>query len=160
MALARAAHDYDTAIREGELAVTDALGDDRLRGDLARLYIRRAGLRYRRRDPGGAEDDLQSALELRPGLAERFRARVILGDLALARRDLAAAASEYGQALEIAQATGAHVPEIHLRMARVLMSLGDVSHARDELDRAVRECDEPVRRDQMEAMRRSLTRGR
>jgi spermidine synthase len=159
MALARAARDLDGAIHEGELAVAAAPRDPALRTALAQLYIRRAGRRYRRRDPGGAEDDMRSALELRPGPAEQFRARVVLGDMALAREAFGPAAREYGAALEIARLAQAPAPELHVRMAQVLRALGDVPHARAELDRAIRECVDPARLAEILTLRNALGEG-
>ena len=156
MAGARAANELAVAIHEGELAVAAAPRDAGLRTSLARLYIRRAGRRYRRRDPGGAEEDLRTTLELRPGLAEQFRARVVLGDMALSRSQFGAAAREYGGALEIARVESADAPELHVRMSQVLGALGDVVHQRSELDRAIRQCASPRRLAEIEAMRSAL----
>lgn len=156
MVLARAARDLSGAIAEGEQAVAANPRDPSLRTALARLYIQRAGRRFRRRDPAGAEEDLRTALELRPAPAESFRAHVTLGDLALMRNALDVSAREYGAALEIARTVGAPAPELHVRMAQVLIALGDSVHARAELDRAVRECSNPRRQEEIMALRRAL----
>jgi len=156
MTLAFNARDYDLALREGEQAVAAAPRDIALRGTLARIYIRRAGRRYRTRDPGGAEDDLHSALEIAPGGAERFRANIVLGDMALARDDYATTAQRYGSALLIAQETSALVPELHVRMAQVLRRLGDNRNARAELDRAIRQSTNPHRIAEIRELRDSL----
>lgn len=157
MALACARRDYDVAVFEGEQAVAAAPLDAELRTALARVYLRRAGRRYRTgRDPGGAEEDVRNALELRPSAAVRFRAQLVLGDMALARDDFAGAAQRYGEALEIARMSAAPAPELHVRMAQVLRALGDIRHARAELDRAARECSDPQRRREIEHAREAL----
>jgi tetratricopeptide (TPR) repeat protein len=156
MAVAMAARDYDGAIREGEQGVASSLHDERLKNTLARAYIKRAAVRYRRRDLGGAADDLRSALELAPAPTEQFRARLLLGDFALARNDMPTAARQYGGALEIARETGARAPELHVRMSQVLRSLGDLPHAIAELDRAARECENPRRVEEIVNLRRAL----
>ena len=67
---------------------------------------------------GGAADDLRNALELHPDAAVRFRAHLVLGDMALARDDFPHAAIEYGAALDIARVTQSPTPELHVRMAQ------------------------------------------
>jgi spermidine synthase len=153
MVIAREARDLDVAIREGEQAVAANPRDVVVRTQLARIYLRRAGRRYRSHDPGGAEDDVRNATELNPGAAERFRAHVVLGDMALSRNDLRGAARAYGEALDIARVAHAEAPELHVRMADVLRALGDLSHARAELDRALRDCTDPRRIREIESMR-------
>ncbi|MEI8255184.1 MAG: hypothetical protein WCJ30_05870 [Deltaproteobacteria bacterium] len=153
MALAREARQYDAAIREGEQAVAANPRDVSARTQLARIYLRRAGQRHRARDPAGAEDDVRNAIELQPAAAERFRAEVVLGDMALARNDLRTAARQYGEALEIVRLAEAAAPELHVRMAQVLISLGDLVHAGAELDRAIRDCSDPVRLREIEILR-------
>ncbi len=153
MALAREARRYDAAIAEGEQAVAANPRDASVRTQLARIYLRRAGQRHRGRDPAGAEDDVRNAIELRPAAAERFRADVVLGDMALARNDFRTAVREYGEALEIVRLAQAAAPELHVRMAQVLISLGDLPHARAELDRAVRDCTDPARLRDIERLR-------
>ncbi len=158
MVIARAARNLDTAILEGEQAVAANPRDAQVRTQLARIYLQRAGRRYRTRDPGGAEDDVRNATELRPAAAERFRAHVVLGDMALSHNDLRGAAQAYGEALEIVRAARAEAPELHVRMADVLISLGDLPHARAELERALRDCRDPRRIHQIEELLDRVTR--
>jgi predicted membrane-bound spermidine synthase/tetratricopeptide (TPR) repeat protein len=156
MVIARESRDLDVAIREGEQAVAANPRDGLVRTQLARIYLRRAGRRYRSRDPGGAEEDVRNAIELNPAAAERFRAHVVFGDMALSRNDLRNAARAYGEALDIARVARAEAPELHVRMADVLIALGDLPHARAELDRAVRDCSDPRRIREIEVLRQRV----
>lgn len=157
MVLAERAGRIDPAITEGELAAGLIPGDALHRTRLARLYIQRASLRRRGRDPGGAEADLTLALELRPHESERFRALVALGDLANRRRDGARAWTRYTEALDIARAAGQPAPELHVRRAEAMAILGASADAARELEQAIRETADPERRQQL---RRVLQSGR
>lgn len=144
----------DRAITEGELATGLVPGDLLLRTRLARLYLQRATLKRRGRDPGGAEADLTEALALRPHEAERFRALVALGDLARRRRDGSRAWTRYTEALDLARAAGQPAPELHVRRAEALVILGAQADAARELEAAIRETADPDRRMQLREMLR------
>lgn len=141
--------EIDRALHEGEQAVAAAPNDKALQTQLSRIYVRRAARRAARRDAAGAGEDLRLALELEAPPTERFRAHRALGDLALQLRDNRRAAQEYGRALEVAREVGAQTPELHMQMARVLTFLGDEEHARAEVERAVRECGDGARCDEL-----------
>ena len=152
MVLAERAGDVGRAINEGELAAGLVPGDVLHRTRLARLYIQRAVLRRRGRDPGGAEADLTEALALRPHESERFRALVGLGDLANRRRDGSRAWTRYTEALDIARAAQQPAPELHVRRAEALAILGASADAARELEMAIRETVDPARREQLRAL--------
>lgn len=124
MVLAEREQQLDRAITEGDLAVSLSPDDLLLRTRLARLYLRRAGEKYYRRDPGGAEVDLTAVLELRSHEAERFRALVLLAGIAFQRRDAQRALARYDEAIRLAEAAGEAVPVLHARRAEVLHLLG------------------------------------
>ena len=125
------------ALQEGELAVGLAPRDATLRALVARLYLTRAATRART-DPGAAEQDLTAVLELDPPPAERIRALVRLGDLALRRRDGQRALTRYSDALARAEAIGEPAPEIRARRAEALAVLGAPTQAAEELQRSQR----------------------
>lgn len=133
MVLAERRGDLGAAITEGDLAVASRGSDLRLRTQVARLYLRRAEMRYVRRDPGGAEDDLTSVLELNPHPSERFRTLVLLGELALRRRDGQRALARYTEALGLARQSGTPAPVLRARRAEALTLLGLHDAARAEL---------------------------
>ncbi|MDB4931989.1 MAG: Spermidine synthase [Myxococcaceae bacterium] len=139
----------DRAITEGELAASLVPTDALHRTRLARLYIQRAALRRRGRDPGGAEADLTEALALDPHVSERFRAMVALGELALRRRDGSRAWTRFTEALDLARAAGQPAPELHVRRAEALAILGASADATRELEQAIRESTDPARRQQL-----------
>lgn len=141
------------AIHEGELAVGLNPGDSRLRTLVARLYLRRSVEKRLARDPGGAEEDLSTALELNPHAAERFRALVSLGDLALRRHDGRRALDRFTAALAIARAQNQSSSELHVRMAEALAQMGAPDEAARELDRAIAETTSRSRREALEALR-------
>ncbi len=153
MVLAQRQGDLARALREGELAVGFDPRDLTARTLLARLYLVRAAQRTSRRDRGGAEEDLTAALELRPPDAERFRALVRLGDLALKRRDGQRALSRFEEALTLARASGEPAAELHVRMAEALAMLGAPTQAAEALDRAIRDTRDGRRREELEALR-------
>jgi tetratricopeptide (TPR) repeat protein len=144
--------DRDRALREGELAVGLAPRDDGLRALVARLYLERAAARVRA-DPGAAEQDLTAVLELDPPPAERVRALVRLGDLALRRRDGQRALTRYGDALARAAALGDPLPEVRVRLAQALAQLGARAQSAAEFERALRETSDPARRRALERLR-------
>lgn len=154
MAVAEDEREYPRAIHEGELAVGLRPDDLLTRTRLARLYLLRAYHRRRARDPGGAEADLTTVIELRPHVTERFRALVMLGELALFRRDGRRAFARYDEALAIARAAGEPSPELHVRKAEALAMLGAPQAAAAELDLAIRLTRDPRRRRELEAVRR------
>ena len=92
----------------------------------------------RTRISGAAEQDLTAVLELAPPAAERIRALVRLGDLALRRRDGRRALTRYSEALVRAEELGEAAPEIRVRRARALTVLGAPAQAAEELERARR----------------------
>ncbi len=141
------------AIHEGELAVGLNPGDSRLRTLVARLYLRRSLEKRLARDPGGAEEDLTTALELNPHASERFRALVSLGDLALRRHDGRRALDRFTAALAIARAQNQPAPELHVRMAEALAQMGAPDEAARELDQAIAETTSRARREALEALR-------
>ena len=157
MVLAERAGEISRAIREGELAAGLVPTDELHRTRVARLYLQRAALRRRGRDPGGAEADLTEALALRPQVSERFRALVALGDLANRRRDGSRAWTRFSEALDIARAAGQPAPELHVRRAEALAIIGAPADAARELEIAIRETTDPARRMQL---RRLLQGGR
>lgn len=130
----------DEAIREGELAVAAAPTLRELRVALARVYVRRASRRYRTNDRGGSEADFRTALEVGPDASDSFRASMILGDLALARREHPQAIRYYRRALAAAEQANAETPELHVRLAQLLVLAGDVAGARAELTIARATC--------------------
>ncbi|MDO9019422.1 MAG: hypothetical protein Q8S73_13070 [Deltaproteobacteria bacterium] len=149
MVLAERAGVIDRAITEGELAAGLVPTDVLHRTRLARLYIHRAALRRRGRDPGGAEVDLTEALALRPHVSERFRALVALGDLANRRRDGSRAWTRYTEALDITRAAGQPAAELHVRRAEALAIIGAPEEAAREIAQAIRESTDPDRRQQL-----------
>lgn len=153
MAVAEDEHAYPRAIHEGELAVGLRPDDLLTRTRLARLYYLRALYRRRGNDPGGAEADLTTVIELRPHVTERFRALVTLGELALRRRDGQRAFARFDEALAIARAAGEPSPELHVRKAEALAMLGAPQAAAAELDQAIRSTRDPRRRRELEAIR-------
>jgi len=157
MVLAERAGEISRAIREGELAAGLVPTDELHRTRVARLYLQRAALRRRARDPGGAEADLTEALALRPQVSERFRALIALGDLANRRRDGSRAWTRFSEALDIARAAGQPAPELHVRRAEALAIIGAPAEAARELEIAIRETTDPARRMQL---RRLLQGGR
>lgn len=157
MVLAERAGEISRAIREGELAAGLVPTDELHRTRVARLYLQRAALRRRGRDPGGAEADLTEALALRPQVSERFRALIALGDLANRRRDGSRAWTRYTEALDIARAAGQPAPELHVRRAEALAIIGAPADAARELEIAIRQTTDPARRMQL---RRLLQGGR
>ncbi len=152
LVLAAREGDRARALREGELAVGLAPRDDGLRAMVARLYLERAAERVRS-DPGAAESDLTAVLELAPPPAERVRALVRLGDLALRRGDGQRALTRYTDALGRAEALGESAPEVRVRLAGALAALGAREQAAEEYDRALREARDPARRRALEAIR-------
>ncbi len=154
MALADKAGALSRAISEGETALGIDPNDMVLRTVVSRMYLRRAARRRRiEHDPGGAEADLTSVVELRPQVSERFRALVALGDLAANRRDGQRAYGWYVEALDIAHAAREPAPELHLRMAEALAILGARDEASRELDTAIRQTMDPGRRTELERLR-------
>ena len=153
MAIAEDAHDYPAALAAGELAVGLRPADADTRTRLARLYLHRALQRHRGRDPGGAEVDLTTVVELRPYVAERFRALVLLGDLALRRRDHRRALARVDEALGLAAAAGEPAPELYVRRAEALAGLNAPQAAGEALDEAIRRTADPERRRALEALR-------
>lgn len=153
MAIAEDARDYRAALAEGELAVGLRPGDLLTRTRLARLYLHRALQKHRARDSGGAEADLTTVVELRPHVAERFRALVLLCDLALRRHDARRALARADEALLIARAAGEPAPELYVRRAEALAGLGAPQAAAEALDRAIEETRDPARRDALRALR-------
>jgi spermidine synthase len=153
MAIAEDAHDYPAALAAGELAVGLRPGDSDARTRLARLYLHRALQRHRGRDPGGAEADLTTVVELRPYVAERFRALVLLGDLALRRRDHRRALARVDEALGLAAAAGELAPELYVRRAEALAGLNAPQAAAEALDEAIRRTADPARRRALESLR-------
>jgi len=149
MVLAERAGVIDRAITEGELAAGLVPTDVLHRTRLARLYIQRAALRRRGRDPGGAEVDLTEALALQPHVSERFRALVALGELANRRRDGSRAWTRYTEALDITRAAGQPAAELHVRRAEALAILGAPEEAAREIAQAIRESTDPDRRQQL-----------
>jgi len=133
MVLAERRGDYAQALVEGNLAVSYRGNDLRLRTQVARLYLRRAEMRFMMRDPGGSEADLTSVLELDPHPSERFRSLVLLGELALRRRDGQRALSRYTEALGMAEASGMPSPVLRARRAEAMHLLGLHEAARAEL---------------------------
>lgn len=140
-----------------ELAAGLVPTDELHRTRVARLYLQRATLRRRGRDPGGAEADLTEALALRPQVSERFRALVALGNLANHRRDGSRAWTRFSEALDIARAAGQPAPELHVRRAEALAIIGAPAEAARGLEIAIRETTDPARRMQL---RRLLQGGR
>lgn len=155
MAMAEDARDYPAAIASGELAVGLRPEDLPARTRLARLYLLRALQRQRARDPGGAESDLTTVVELRPHAAERLRALVLLCDLALRRRDPRRALARADEALLIARAAGEPAPELYVRRAEALAGMGAPQAADEALRRAIAETSDPARRRALEALRRA-----
>lgn len=153
MAIAEDARDYPAAISAGELAVGLRPDDLLTRTRLARLYLHRALQRHRARDPGGAEADLNTVVELRPHVAERFRALVLLCDLALRRHDPRHALARVDEALLIARAAGEPAPELYVRRAEALAGLNAPQAAAEALDRAIQETQDPQRRSALRALR-------
>ncbi|MEZ4406697.1 MAG: methyltransferase domain-containing protein [Polyangiales bacterium] len=144
---------WDDALREGETAVSLRPDDVSLRGQLARLYLRRASALRRVNNLAGAEADAIAVLELDPGSAERLRALVMLGDLANRRRDGARGFSRYTEAIALTQAAGQHAPELHVRRAESLAILGQRREAAAELDLAIRTTRDPSRRRELQRVR-------
>lgn len=137
LVLASRRGDLRLALQEGELAVGLAPRDASLRAMVARLYLTRADVRLRG-DPGAAEQDLTAVLELDPPAAERIRALVRLGDLALRRRDGRRALTRYSEAIVRAEEMGEAAPELRVRRAQALTVLGAPAQAAEELERARR----------------------
>lgn len=152
MVLAAREGDRTRALRAGELAVGLAPRDDGLRAMVARLYLERAAERVRR-DPAAAESDLTAVLELTPPPAERVRALVRLGDLALRRRDGQRALSRYREALSLSEELGDDVPELRVRLAAALDVLGARAQSEEVYARALRDVRDPVRRRALAAIR-------
>lgn len=147
----------DESIREGELAVAAAPRAREHRVALARVYVRRASRRYRTGDRGGTEADFRSALEVGADAADSFRASTILGDFALNRRDNVAAIRWYRRALSAAEQAGASTPELHVRLAQLLVASGDAAGARAELLIARETCRTDERCAQIAAALRQLS---
>jgi spermidine synthase len=156
MVLADRQGDPVRALREGELAVGYDTQDLTARTLLARLYISRAVARRRARDPGGAEHDLTSALELAPPPAERLRILVRLGDFALQRRDAQRALTRYTEALSVSQQAGAPASELYARQAEALAAMNAPQQAAEALSHAVATASSSDRRSELEALRRGI----
>ena len=96
----------------------------------------------------------RQVVELRPYAAERFRALVLLCDLALRRRDPRRALARADEALLIARAAGEPAPELYVRRAEALAAMGAPQAAAEALDRAIEGTTDPARRRALEAIRR------
>jgi Flp pilus assembly protein TadD len=91
----------------------------------------RAGVRLRSGNPGGAEEDARTALELRPGHAA---ASVLLAENLIQRGDLPGAIALLERAIE----TNPDTPELRLILGGPLDSAGDVEGALEAaLERAM-----------------------